>query len=85
VVVLDEAAPPAAPVLLAPVPLVELLDASAPGAGVGVGVGAVVVEGAGAGGGVVTVFSSFLQAPSPSITKAAIRSERFMVFSFWRT
>ena len=85
---LDEDAPPAAPVLLAPVPVVELLlDASAPGAGVGVVV--VVVDddddgavGAAAGGGVVTVVSSFLlQAARPTTTRAAIRSERFMFFS----
>lgn len=75
---LDEAAPPPV-VLLAPVPLVELLEASAPGAGEGVG--AVVVEGDGAAGGVVTVFSSFLlQAARPITSTAAMRSERFMFF-----
>ena len=91
VLLLDEAEPPAAGVLLAPVPLVELLlEASAPGAGVGVGV--VVVDdddevlGDEAGGGVVTVLSSFLlQAVRPTITRAAIRSERFILFSSRRT
>ena len=80
---LDEAAPPAGAVLLAPV-LLELLDASAPGAGVGDGVVVEVlllVLGDDAGG-VVTVFSSFLlQADRPTTTRAAIRSERFMFFS----
>ena len=77
---LDEAVPPAAPVLLAPVPDVELLDASAPLAGDGVGA-VVVVLGEDAGGGVVTVFSSFLlQAVKPTTTRAAIRSERFIFF-----
>ena len=87
VVVLDEAAPPAGAVLLAPVPVVllELLDASAPGAGDGVGEVVVVVVlllvlGDEAGG-VVTVFSSFLlQASRPTARAAAIRSERFMFF-----
>jgi hypothetical protein len=86
---LDEAAPPAAPAPVAPVPLVELLDVSAPGAGVGV----VAVEedddgalGDDAGGGVTTVLSSFLpQATRPTATRAAMRSERFMFFSFRRT
>jgi hypothetical protein len=83
---LDEDAPPAGAVLLAPV-LLELLDESAPGAGVGVGAGVVVVVlGVDAGGGVVTVFSSFLlQAARPTTTRAAIRSERFMFFSSRRT
>jgi hypothetical protein len=75
---------------LEPMPLVELdvlpaapgvVEVSAPGAGVGVG--AVVVEGAvGAGAGAgVTTFSSFLpQAVRPIATRAATRSERFMVF-----
>jgi hypothetical protein len=82
VVELDEAAPPAAPAPVAPVPLVELLDVSAPGAGVGV----VAVEDDGAlgddaGGGVTTVLSSFLpQATSPTATRAAMRSERFIIF-----
>jgi hypothetical protein len=57
---------------------------SAPGAGVGDGVGAVVV-GAGAGGGVTTFSSFLLQAVRPIATRATIRSERFMFFSFRRT
>ena len=81
---LDEAVPPAAPVLLAPVPDVELLDASAPVAGDGVGVVVVLlllVLGEDAGAGVVTVFSSFLlQAERPTTTRAAIRSERFIFY-----
>jgi hypothetical protein len=70
---------------VAPVPEVEL-DASAPGAGDGEVVVVVVVEGDDAGGGVVTVFSSFLlHAVKPIATKATMRSERFMFFSFRRT
>lgn len=87
-VALDEAAPPAGAVLLAPVPVLvlELLDASAPGAGVGVGAVVVVLEelvlGGVDAGGVVTVFSSFLlQAARPTTRAAAIMSERFMFFS----
>jgi hypothetical protein len=68
-----DAAPPVAPAL--PV-------ASAPAAGGVVGgvVGAGEAVGAlGAGGGVVTVFSSFLQAVRPTATRAAIRSERVIL------
>jgi hypothetical protein len=58
-----------------------VVDVSAPGAGVGEG--AVVVEGAVDAGGGVTTFSSFLlQAVRPIATRATIRSERFMFFSF---
>ena len=61
--------------LAAPVPPGGVLASAAPGAGVGAGAGA--ATGAlGAGGGVVTVFSSFLQAVRPTATRAAIRSER---------
>ena len=77
---LEEAPPAVLPVV--PVPVVELLDASAPGAGDGVGVVVVLLlllEGAAAGGGVVTVVSSFLpQATRPTAIKAAMRSERFI-------
>jgi hypothetical protein len=60
------------------------VDVSAPGAGVGEG--AVVVDGAVDAGGGVTTFSSFLlQAVRPIATRATIRSERFMFFSFRRT
>lgn len=72
-------AAPAAPVAPA---LLDDEAASAPGAGVGVGVVDEEEEDAagalGAGGGVVTVFSSFLQAVRPTATRAAIRSERVM-------
>ena len=68
VVELDEAAPPAGAVLLAPVPVVlELLDESAPGAGVGVVVVVLELVLGDEAGGVVTVFSSFLlQAARPT-------------------
>ena len=84
VVELDEAAPPAGAVLLAPVlpVLLELLDASAPGAGVGVVVVVLLLVLGDEAGGVVTVFSSFLlQAARPTTRAAAIMSERFMFFS----
>ena len=74
------AAPPAELEEAAPVPGVVL--ASAPGAGEGVGA---VVDGAGAlgaGGGTTTLASSFLQAVRPTATRAAMMSERFMLFSF---
>ena len=82
------AAPPAAldgaaPVAGAPA---SALGASA-GAGVGVGVGDALgagALGAGAGGGVTTLASSFLQAVRPTATRAAMRSERVMLFSFRR-
>lgn len=66
---------------LEPVAPVPEVDVSAPGAGVGVG--AVVVEGAvGAGGGVTTFSSFLLQAVRAIARAAAMRSERFMFFSF---
>jgi hypothetical protein len=81
-VVVDElAAPPAE--LDAAEPVLPGVVVSAPGAGEGVGVGAGDAVGAlGAGGGVVTVFSSFLQAVRLTATRAARRSERVMLFSF---
>jgi hypothetical protein len=58
------------------------------GEGVGAGVGAGLAIGAlgAGGGGVVTFVSSFLlQAVRPTATRAAIRSERFIFFSFRKT
>jgi hypothetical protein len=82
-------APGVALELEAPPPIAELDDApvppgvaveSAPAAGEGVGVGA--ATGAlGAGGGVVTVFSSFLQAVRPTANRAAMRMERVICIS----
>ena len=71
----------------APVPELEV-EVSAPGAGVGVGAVVVVVVllddvsalGAGAGAGVTTLSSFLLQAVRAIATRAATRSERFMVF-----
>ena len=70
-----------------PVPLL-LVVASAPEEGEGVGVvddedeeDAGALE---AGAGVVTVFSSFLQAVRPTARRAAIRSERVMSFLSYR-
>ena len=89
--VLVELAEPVAPVADEELDAAEpgVLLASAPGAGEGVGVAGGVGEAVGAvgaGGGVTTFVSSFLpQAVRPTATRAARRSERFMVFSFRRT
>jgi hypothetical protein len=70
--------------------LLDELDASgavagASGAGVGAGVGVGSTAGAlGAGGGVTVVVSSFLQAVRPTATRAAIRSERFIILWSFR-
>jgi hypothetical protein len=74
------AAPPAELEAAAPV-LPGVVVVSALGAGVGAGVGEA-VGALGAGGGVVTVFSSFLQAVRLTATRAAMRSERVIMFSF---
>ena len=83
---------PLMPELEAPLPIAELDDSpvppgvvveSAPAAGEGVGVGAGVgaaIGALGAGGGVVTVFSSFLQAVRPTANRAAIRMERVILY-----
>ena len=79
-----DAAPPAALEDAAPVAPASAFGASpGMGDGVGVAVGAGAL-GAGAGGGVTTFVSSFLQAVRPTATRAAMRSERVMLFSFRR-
>jgi hypothetical protein len=72
------AAPPAELEAAEPVPGVVVVS---PGAGEGVGGGVGEAVGAlGAGGGVVTVFSSFLQAVRATAMKAAMRSERVILY-----
>ena len=85
----EEPVPPAELDAAAPVPPGVVVVASAfgasAGAGVGAGVGAVVVAGGlGVAGGVTVLVSSFLQAVRPTATRAAMRSERFIVFLWIR-